>query len=105
MPSSQTFLRELFIRSGDIPVAGGKLGATGISPFAGLAPAQPLGDVGLAPAKPSGDAGLIDLIAIISFQHADRSSSRQITAATGVNDRNCPSLQDSESESYFPAYP
>ena len=31
--SSQTFLRELFLRSGDIPVAGGRMMATGMSPL------------------------------------------------------------------------
>ena len=57
--SSQAFLREFFLRSGDILVAGGKLGATGMSPLPTLA--------GLAPAKLFGDAGLIHLIATIPF--------------------------------------
>ncbi len=65
---SQSFLRELILRSGDIPVAGGRNVATGMSPLPNLA--------GLAPAKPSGDAGLIDLIATIPFQHTNRNLSR-----------------------------
>ncbi len=45
---------------------------------------DPANLVRLAPAKPLGDAGLIDLIATIPFQHADRNPSRQSGAATNA---------------------
>ena len=59
--SSQAFLRELFLRSGDIPVADGVWAMTGISPLPNLA----------ALAQPASDAGLIAFMATIPFHHAD----------------------------------
>ena len=62
MPPSKSvaFLRKFFLRSGDIPVAGWKMGVAGMLPPPNLA--------GLASAKASGKSGLI---ATIPFQHAD----------------------------------